>query len=126
MLNVFHRDGATIRHFWARSSFTVPVAPTPPQKLGAAHVEGGGDEDAHASAHDLIERRQQRLALGAGERVDQDRLLPVAQRIRRHRRRDAVPDGRPAPESGGDLVECGHDTIIALTLCSGSASYAAV
>src|SRR5439155_21806373 len=35
----------------------VSVAPATPEKLGAAHVEGRGDEDAHASAHDLVERR---------------------------------------------------------------------
>jgi hypothetical protein len=44
-------------------------------------VEGRGDEDAHPSAHDLVERRQQRLGLAGDERVDQDRVLAVAQRV---------------------------------------------
>src|SRR5207248_5998358 len=35
----------------------VPVAPSPPENPGAPHVEGGRDEDAHASAHDLVECR---------------------------------------------------------------------
>jgi hypothetical protein len=47
----------------------VPVARAPPQNLGAAHVEGRGDEDAHASVRDLVERRQQRLALAGDERA---------------------------------------------------------
>jgi hypothetical protein len=45
----------------AKTGDLVPVAPAPPLKLGAAHVERGGDEDAHASAHDLVERDKQQL-----------------------------------------------------------------
>jgi hypothetical protein len=74
-------------------------------------VERSGDEDAH----DRVERRQQRLGLAGDERVDQDRVLAVAQGVRRHRRREAVPGDREPPESGGDLVEWGHDAIIAPT-----------
>ena len=86
----------------------VPVSPTPPQELRAAHMERGRDQDAHPPSHDLVERPQQRLGLPGDERVDQDGVLAVTQRVRRHRRRDAVPlDGKP-PESGGGLVERGH------------------
>jgi hypothetical protein len=85
----------------------VPVGPAPPQKLGAAYVKGGGDEDAHAPAQDLVERRQQRLGLSGDERVDQDRVLAVAQRVRRHRRRDAVPGdvNRQSPEATSSSVD---------------------
>jgi hypothetical protein len=71
-------------------------------------VEGGGDEDAHATAHDLVERRQQRLGFAGDERVDQDRVLAVAQHVRRHRRREAVPGDRDPPETGRELAEWGH------------------
>ena len=76
-------------------------------------MEGGGEEDAHASAHDLVERRQERFGFAGEERVDQDRVLPVAQHVRRHSRWHAVPGDREPPEPGSDLVEWGHDTILA-------------
>src|SRR5207244_8161066 len=91
----------------------VAVPPAPPQKPGAAHVEGRRDEDAHAPAYDPVERCQQRLGLAGDERVDQDRVLAVAQRIRRHRRRETVPGDRPPPQSGVELLGKRHDTMIA-------------
>jgi hypothetical protein len=90
----------------------VPVAPAAPEKVGAADVEGRGDEDAHASADDLVERRQQRCVVRAGERVDQNRVLAVAQRVRRHCRRDALPRRCEPPEAGRQLVDRGYFAII--------------
>jgi len=57
---------------------------------------------------DLVQRRQQRVRLAGDKGVDQDRVLAVAERVCRHRRREAVPGGREPPESGGELVEWGR------------------
>jgi hypothetical protein len=102
-------DGAVVEPSGAvlvsEDRYLVPAAPAPPQNPGAADVEGGGDEDAHASAHELVERRQQRLGLAGNERVDHDRVLGVAEHVRGHGRRKAVPGDREPPEPRGDLVQ---------------------
>jgi hypothetical protein len=70
----------------------VPVAPAPPQKLGGAHVERRGHENPYAAAHDLVERRQERLGLAADERVHENRVLAVSHRVGRHGGRHPVAD----------------------------------
>jgi hypothetical protein len=104
----------------AEDGHLVPVAPAPPQEFGAPHVERRSDQDAYAPAHDLVERRQQRLGPTGDERVDQNRVLAVTQRVRRHGRRDAVPLDGEAPESGSNLIERKHDSSIAWRLGRGS------